>query len=269
MTRINDLNGLLDAMWKDYIKLNPQAQKIVELIEKRGDKVINDHIALRTYNHPKVSIDVIAKPFVEFGYKACGDYHFEEKKLYAKHYEHPDENMPKIFISELLCEKFSAKFQETVKNLVEPVSEETIAATDFTVNGRPWELSSATYEELKQESDYGAWLAAIGFRPNHFTLYINKLKTFDSVLEMNDFLKENGFKLNASGGEIKGSKDVLLEQSSTLADSVEVSFTDKKMIIPSCYFEFAKRYPLPNGKLYQGFVAQSADKIFESTNKGQ
>lgn len=269
MTKINDLDALLDAMWKDYIKLNPQAQKIVELIEKRGDKVVNDHIALRTYNHPKVSIDVIARPFIEFGYKACGDYHFEEKKLYAKHYEHPDESMPKIFISELLCEKFSPKFQETVNGLVESVSDETIAKVDFTVNGRPWELSSATYEELKKESDYGAWLAAIGFRPNHFTLYVNKLQTFNSVLEMNDFLKENGFKLNASGGEIKGSKEVLLEQSSTLADSVEISFTDKKMVIPSCYFEFAKRYPLPNGKLYQGFVAQSADKIFESTNRGQ
>lgn len=269
MTKINDLQGLLDAMWADYIKLNPQAQKIVNLIEKRGDKVVNDHIALRTYNHPKVSVDVIARPFIELGYKESGDYHFEEKKLYAKHYEHSDENMPKIFISELLCEKFSPKFQKTVNDLVESLSSETISAVDFTVKGRPWKLSSETYEELRSESDYGAWLAAIGFRPNHFTLYINKLKTFNDVKEMNDFLKENGFKLNASGGEIKGSKDVLLEQSSTLADSVEVEFTDKKMTIPSCYFEFAKRYEMSNGKLYQGFVATSADKIFESTNKGQ
>ncbi len=31
--------------------------------------------------------------------------------------------------------------------------------------------------------------------------------------------------------------------------------------------EFAHRYPLPNGNLFQGFVAKSADKIFESTNR--
>ncbi len=37
--------------------------------------------------------------------------------------------------------------------------------------------------------------------------------------------------------------------------------------VPSCYYEFAKRYKDAKGKLYQGFVAASADKIFESTNK--
>ena len=79
-------------------------------------------------------------------------------------------------------------------------------------------------------------------------------------------LKENGFELNNSGGEIKGSKEVLLEQSSTLADKIEVEFSDNKLIIPSCYFEFAKRYAMKDGSLYQGFVAQSADKIFESTD---
>ncbi len=34
------------------------------------------------------------------------------------------------------------------------------------------------------------------------------------------------------------------------------------------FYEFAKRYPTANGKLYQGFVAASADKFFESTNVG-
>lgn len=38
--------------------------------------------------------------------------------------------------------------------------------------------------------------------------------------------------------------------------------------IPSCYYEFARRYPDPRtGRVYDGFVAASADKIFESTNK--
>ena len=122
---------------------------------------------------------------------------------------------------------------------------------------------------LKKESDYAAWVAAIGYRPNHFTVYLNHLSQFKEVSELNSFLKEHGFKLNASGGEVKGSREVYLEQSSTLADSVEIQFTDKKMVITSCYYEFAKRYTLPDGNIYQGFVAKSADKIFESTNQGQ
>ena len=59
---------------------------------------------------------------------------------------------------------------------------------------------------------------------------------------------------------------VRLEQSSTMADMAEVEFTNSKVKIPSCFYEFAKRYPLESGELYTGFVAASADKIFESTN---
>ena len=52
-----------------------------------------------------------------------------------------------------------------------------------------------------------------------------------------------------------------------MADKVKVQFTELDTEVPSCYYEFAKRYPDTNGKLYQGFVSKSADKIFESTNK--
>ncbi|MFP5459729.1 MAG: DUF1338 domain-containing protein, partial [Bacteriovoracia bacterium] len=62
---------------------------------------------------------------------------------------------------------------------------------------------------------------------------------------------------------------VYLEQSSTLANNIAVTFDDGELTIPACYYEFARRYPLPSGDLYQGFVAASADKIFESTSKGQ
>jgi hypothetical protein len=89
---------------------------------------------------------------------------------------------------------------------------------------------------------------------------------FKSLAQMNSLLKESGFELNTSGGEIKGGPDVLLAQSSTMADKIEVQFTNGKKLVPSCFYEFAQRYQTPTGKLYQGFVAASADKIFESTN---
>ena len=120
-----------------------------------------------------------------------------------------------------------------------------------------------------KESDYAGWVAAFGYRPNHFTVFINALKSFSDITELNTFLKGQGVQLNASGGEIKGTPQVFLEQSSTLANNIEVEFTDGKLTVPACYYEFAKRYALPTGELYQGFVAASADKIFESTSKGQ
>ncbi len=72
--------------------------------------------------------------------------------------------------------------------------------------------------------------------------------------------------MNSAGGEIKGDETVKLEQSSILADKAPVQFSDVTLEIPSCFYEFAKRYPSADGKLYTGFVAASADKIFESTN---
>ena len=51
-----------------------------------------------------------------------------------------------------------------------------------------------------------------------------------------------------------------------MADRADVRFADQTAAIPSCFYEFARRYAKPDGELYSGFVAASADKIFESTD---
>ena len=51
-----------------------------------------------------------------------------------------------------------------------------------------------------------------------------------------------------------------------MADLYTIDFEEGALEIPSCYYEFALRYPMQNGELYQGFIASSADKIFESTD---
>ena len=173
---------------------------------------------------------------------------------------------PRVFISELLTEQCSPELQATVKKLVAEMTEEDIVADDFLYSGRHWDLDYDTYRRLLEESEYAAWLAAWGYRANHFTVSVNHLQNFETVADINQLLKNNGFTVNASGGEVKGSPADRLEQSSTMADRVPVQFSDRAMTIPSCFYEFALRYPMPDGSLYNGFVAASADKIFESTN---
>ena len=134
-------------------------------------------------------------------------------------------------------------------------------------SGRRWSLDAATYEALYQESEYAGWMAAFGFCANHFTVFVNALKTVPNIEELADLLIRQGFTMNEAGGLIKGSTDVYLKQCSTMAARIEVPFTDGPTTIPSCYYEFAERYPLADGQLYQGFVAASADKIFESTHR--
>jgi len=260
-----NVNALFEALWQDYIEMTPSAAKVHQLLSQ-GEKIINDHIALRTFNISKVNLDVLAAHFESIGYVACGDYKFEAKKLNAKHFEHPDSTQPKVFISELLVEEFSDELQTTIKGLIEQVEQSAMIADNFLYSGRHWALDSKTYESLLAESEYAAWVAAFGYRANHFTVSINHLPNFDSIFDVNDALKAAGFVLNAAGGEVKGSAEVLLEQSSTMADKLQVSFSDAVIEIPSCFYEFAIRYPKSDGELYTGFVAASADKIFESTN---
>src|SRR5690606_41440472 len=59
-------------------------------------------------------LEKLAAHFKALGYEECGEYHFEAKKLYAKHYEHPDRSLPKVFISELLLDKCSDYLRETI-----------------------------------------------------------------------------------------------------------------------------------------------------------
>ncbi|MCG9632179.1 DUF1338 domain-containing protein [Vibrio sp. Isolate30] len=257
---------LFKSLWEDYIeRLCPSAEKVHQLLKEEED-LINDHIALRTFNVAPLGIDTLAKPFLALGYKACGDYVFESKKLVAKHFEHPDPNQPKVFISELKVEECSSELQAIVAKLVAQVDASKLEGHDFLFGGRLWNLDFQDYKQLATESEYASWLAAHGYGANHFTVSVNQLNEFTEVQAVNDHLSASGFTINSVGGQVKGSPEVLLEQSSTMADKVKVEFSEGVELVPGGFYEFAKRYPMANGELYTGFVAASADKIFESTN---
>jgi len=259
---------LLQQLWEDYASMNKQAGVIHKALEQRGEKIVNDHVAFRTFDIPKVGLPVLAAPFMALGYRDAGEaYDFKDKKLKARYFKHPDPDKPKIFISELKVGECSASLQKTVRGLVDQVPPGREGDGRFLVSGVPWKrLSWKEYQELLKESEYAAWMAAFGFRVNHFTVFFNGLKTFPDLAALNVFIKGLGYALNASGGEIKGNPRVFLEQSSTMAYPVPTDFADRKETIPGCYYEFARRYPAKDGRLFQGFLPESADKIFESTH---
>lgn len=212
----------------------------------------------------------MARPFEALGYQEKRDYHFKEKKLYAKHYEISGESdAPKIFISELLIDQLSPRTQDILKRYLGNLKLTNSESHPLIFSGRPWVPSYEDYKLILNESEYAAWMLAFGFCTNHFTVSVNHLKTFQSLPELNSYIKACGYPLNTAGGEIKGSPSEYLEQSSTLAEKVEVHFLEGKWSVPSCYYEFAFRYPMADGQIYQGFVPTSADKIFESTDTKQ
>jgi len=259
---------IFERLWKQYAGENPHVGQIHNLFVSQDERVVNDHVALRTFDDPRVNIDVLARPFLKAGYQPAGEYYFEVKKLRARHYELPENpESPRVFISELILDEFSEELQSTIRKHLDQVPGSLLNSPKLILQGSIFDpISFELYEQLRKESEYAAWMYAFGFRANHFTVSINYLNKFEGIEAVNSFLKENGFQLNSSGGEVKGTPGQLLEQSSTLADQVVFNFSDGKRKIPGCYYEFARRYPDPSGKLFSGFIADSADKIFESTN---
>lgn len=260
--------SIFERLWKLYIQQNPDVKRVYDLLTAEGEVVVNDHIAFRTFRHPLVGVDALAEPFIQDGYRLMGTYTFEQKKLFAKHYEHAtDTDAPRVFISELLTEEFSAHLQEVVRRWIHAVPECLIGSENILFAGNVSEIPSYdVYQQLKEESEYAAWLYVNGFRANHFTVSVNHLKKLNSIQKVNAFLKQHGFLLNDTAGEIQGTPDQLLEQSSIKAGMIPFRFTEGDHQIPGCYYEFARRYPQADGKLFSGFIARSADKIFESTD---
>ena len=261
-----NIRELFDDMWALYARINPSVVRVKEIIEQReGGSIKNDHIALRTFNHPRVNRHVLAQSFLDSGYKAIEDLAFEKKKLDATYYIHDDEDLTRVFISELKLEEFSPDLRAIVNRLVDELSNKAIEQFDFCNSGAPWSMiTKETYDFLKTESEYAAWVATFGFIVNHFTISVTECETFDTVEQINSFLKEHGYRINSSGGEVKGTPTQGLEQSSIMAEDIIVEFDSLEgefHDIPGCYYEFALRH---NG--FDGFIAGSADKIFESTD---
>jgi hypothetical protein len=263
-----NLDYIFNRLWTDYKDQNPSAGKIHDLFISEGETVDNDHIAFRTLDVPGINIDVISRIFIENGYVVKGKYIFKEKHLFAQHFELPgDINAPRVFISQLILSECSPFIQKTFSELIEKCNQKIFDSDDLLFSGTLFnQLSYDIFNRLREESEYAAWFYVFGFRANHFTVSINSLKKYDNIHKVNELLKKNGFLLNSSGGEIKGTPKDLLQQSSTMADMVKVKFLEGEFEVPACYYEFAQRYPDSSGQLYSGFIAKSADKIFESTN---
>lgn len=256
------------ALWSDYVAMAPQAKVIRDAFVDRGEQVINDHVAFRTLDLEPIGIDRLEPHILELGYRQLEPYEFPAKKLRAFGYVCDDPKAPRVFLSELKVEELSPKSAAILRECAAWVDSSDVAEPDVLWSGRLWDpISWEDYETLLEESEYAAWVATLGLRPNHFTISVNHLEQTPEVEDVLKIVESLGFAVNDSGGRVKGSPNQLLEQGSTLADRMEVEFADDEMnVVPTCYYEFAKRYPREDGSLFPGFVATSANKIFESTD---
>ncbi len=264
------IEAFFQSLWSGYTEITPQAGAIHGALRDRGEEVVNDHVAFRTFDRAPISLDCLEPFLLELGYRRFAPYAFPLKKLRAWGYVHEDPLQPRVFFSELVSAEFSPKLRAVVAGLCDQIVTARVSGPEIFSAGVAWEpVTLEVYEALLAESDYAAWVAALGLRANHFTVSVNHLRGFEGVAAVADFVESLGFRINAEGGRVKGGPAELLEQASTMADREEVAFAGgERHRIPTCYYEFAKRYPDQDGRLYDGFVAASADRIFESTRGG-
>jgi len=265
------MDAIIQQLWKNYLHSTPTVKKVKNTLQLENYDSFCDHIAFRTLCTRKLGItkriagdfgiEKLSKKFLLQGYTIQQEYFFKKKKLKAIHLE--KKNAPKIFISELLLDQCSIFLKNTLLKAFDTCKNEEVILT----KGRCWDVSYKVYKELERESEYAAWLYVHGHRVNHFTINVNQLEKY-SIEDVCMQLKTSGIHLNTSGGTIKGNESIGLKQASTLADSILVKFKDvtKAIRIPSCYVEFAERFKI-NNKQFNGFITNSADKIFQSTNR--
>lgn len=286
------LDTILNGLFKTYFERVPDVKKITNAMIKKGwvssqEDIINDHVAFRTLGVKNLGIASFEKIFLAHGYQKKEFYSFEAKKLNAYWYAPPNENQPRIFISELRVEELSKEAQDIIYKYTENITTDPVDLLDLNTPKQVveffekplWKLPTLSdYNTLLNESEYAAWVLYNRYYLNHYTISVHELPNgYDRLEKFNEFLVALGIKLNDAGGVIKTSKDGLLLQSSSVAEMITARFEgNDSQEIAGSYVEFAERKILSefsglDPKLISskhrrdGFETANADKIFEST----
>lgn len=289
---VNTIEKILNGLFKVYESRVPDVLRITSSMITEGiindaDEIVNDHIAFRTLGLPNLGIQSFEKVFLHYGYVKKDYYFFESKKLDAYWYSPPNSNYPRVFISELRVKELTKVAQEVIGKYTSKIKTDPVDLIDLdnfeevlSFFEKPlWELPVLNdYLILLKESEYASWVLYNRYYLNHYTLSVHALKGgYNTLKEFNQFLMKIKIELNDSGGVIKESKDGLLLQSSSVANTFIAEFANNEMYpISGSYVEFAERKILPqflNRKASDievchrrdGFEAANADKIFEST----
>lgn len=292
--------GVLESMQSVYLNRNPTAKAILDLVHSvENNSLCYDHLAFRTFGVNGYGIDSLASFFLDYGFTQKEELRFPAKKLRALWFSPPADllassgsgsgsgingPLPRIFISELLVDQMSPQTQEIIRKYTESSGDgNKYAALASSLGHLTWKRPLySEFQQLASESEYAAWTLVNGYALNHVTISTHRLKThLKDIEKLNQFIEDSGFRLNSEGGVLKVSPDGLLQQSSTVADSISFQFSDGiTELVPCSYIEFAERLVLPQYKNLpdtevkefhrrDGFEVASADKIFESTSKEQ
>lgn len=292
------LIDLFDTLWERYrgrMKYVPMYEK---MIEEHKAVFVNDHIAFRTiaWEKPTLGIFMISRLFEALGYSMANCYEFPDKHFSSIHFQHPNPQFPKLFITQLKSWELSAEARATINASMAthrtPLTDEALAklATIEKVSAAdraklldtlvkhfadlPWELpQKSAVLALDKESQFAAWVLVNGYDVNHFTISVNShgVPTLDDVEKVLAAMLAAKIPMKK---EIEGERGSKFRQTSTEAVVIPVKVKDgsKTVEIPwtYAYFEVADRPLMKNpltGKMerFEGFLGAQATNLFDMT----
>lgn len=289
---------LFDSLWERYRSRMEFVRQYEAMIQHHGAAFINDHIAFRTLamQKPAGGIFMISRLFEALGYSAANCYEFPDKHLNSIHYQHPNPQFPKLFVTQLKVWELSARSRELIHHSVKthrpPLTEiflNQLHEIDRTSSDQkkdflktavayfaelPWNVpQKKNVIELDKESQFGAWVLVNGYDVNHFTASVNShgVPSLDDIEKVVAAMKEAGIPMKK---EIEGERGTKLRQTSTDAAVIDVAVKDGvrkiKISWTYAYFEIAERPLLKNpvtGQMerFEGFLGGQATHLFEMT----
>lgn len=296
------LNRVLDSLWAEYSNRVSYAKVYEKEVKLRGGELANDHIAFRSFyssSNPKIEgRKFLERIFTSLGYRPIDEYIFKQKQLTATHYQHSDNSLPKIFISEYDIDNLPEDLKNRLETYFNEINETYFETYNFTLVllekidllndemlneleqnlenlfTRAWTTPmKADVIQLNEISQYAAWTLIHGNSVNHFTAYINeqKVSSWSNIEETLNSMSKLGVPLKK---KIEGKQGSKLRQSSTEAvkEIIElISDTGEKEKVEwtYAYYEFAERgYIEENGerKLFTGFLGEQATHLFDMTS---
>lgn len=291
------LARLFDSLWDVYRRRVAYVQTYEQVVQAAGATFVNDHIAFRTFatQSPLGGIASLSRIFEALGYRAAGAYHFEDKHLSALHFQHPNGQFPKLFISELKTWELPANMQgildwalagqrptistDVLRGLATLSQSDDSEALLQGILGficeLPWEVPQRqAVEALNQVSQYAAWTLVHGYNVNHFTSLVNS-HGVDSLADLEktiDALKQAGVPMKS---EIEGEPGSKLRQSATEAVTIDVPVLNAQRQVATmpwtyAYFELAERNEVVDAATgqkvrFEGFLGPQATNLFEMT----
>ncbi len=296
----NFLVDLFDTLYARYRSRMPYVQKYEEVVAAHGAQFINDHIAFRTIatQNPCTGIFMISRVIEALGYSSAGTYEFPDKHLSSIHYQHPNPQFPKLFITQLKSWELSTAGRNIIHKSFKthrPHLSDDFFSDLYNLNAMstsvrdkvfeilvkyfaelPWDLpQKKDVLELDKESQYGAWVMVNGYDVNHFTASVNShnVESLNDIEKLISEMKKAGIPMKK---DIEGERGTKLRQSSTESAVIDVPVKDGTQTVKIpwtyAYFEVAERPMMKNpvtGNMerFEGFLGGQATNLFDMTKR--